>query len=115
MGAVPTATGPPGHTDVQLSSEQNKRLIPLDPKTPPSHASSPVLCEASPGLLTPICIKFISLPDPLKDFVEHQIADGRHSSVSEYVRELIRADGKRKSQERLEKMLLKGSPANPPR
>ncbi len=48
----------------------------------------------------------ISLPDPLRDFVEHQIADGRYSSVSEYIRELIRDDEKRKSQERLEQMLL---------
>ena len=50
----------------------------------------------------------ISLPDPLKEFVEHQIADGRYSSVSEYIRELIRDDEKRKSQERLEQMLLEG-------
>jgi antitoxin ParD1/3/4 len=50
----------------------------------------------------------ISLPDPLKDFVEHQIADGRYSSVSEYIRELIREDEKRKAQERLETMLLEG-------
>jgi antitoxin ParD1/3/4 len=50
----------------------------------------------------------ISLPDPLKGFVEHQIAGGRYSSVSEYIRELIRDDEKRKSQERLEQMLLEG-------
>ena len=34
----------------------------------------------------------ISLPDPLKQFVDGQIAEGRYSSVSEYVRELIRRD-----------------------
>jgi antitoxin ParD1/3/4 len=50
----------------------------------------------------------ISLPDPLKEFVEHQIAEGRYSSVSEYVRELIREDEKRKAQERLEALLLEG-------
>jgi antitoxin ParD1/3/4 len=50
----------------------------------------------------------ISLPDPLKEFVEHQVADGRYSSVSEYIRELIRDDEKRKAQERLEGMLLEG-------
>jgi len=32
----------------------------------------------------------ISLPDPLKNFVDHQIAEGRYSSVSEYIRELRR-------------------------
>lgn len=50
----------------------------------------------------------ISLPDPLKEFVDHQIADGRYSSVSEYIRELIRADEKRKAESRLEALLLEG-------
>ena len=50
----------------------------------------------------------ISLPDPLKEFVDHQIADGRYSSVSEYIRELIREDEKRKAETRLEALLLEG-------
>jgi antitoxin ParD1/3/4 len=50
----------------------------------------------------------ISLPDPLKDFVESQITSGRYSSVSEYVRELIRDDEKRKAEQRLEVLLLEG-------
>ena len=50
----------------------------------------------------------ISLPDPLKQFVDCQIAQGRYSSVSEYVRELIRADEKRKAEEHLEAKLLEG-------
>ncbi len=50
----------------------------------------------------------ISLPDPLKKFVDMQIAEGRYSSVSEYVRELIRADEKRKAEERLDSLLLEG-------
>lgn len=50
----------------------------------------------------------ISLPDPLKQFVDGQIATGRYSSASEYVRELIRADEKRKAEERLEALLLEG-------
>lgn len=50
----------------------------------------------------------ISLPDPLKEFVDHQIADGRYSSVSEYIRELIRDDEKRKAGKRLETLLLEG-------
>jgi antitoxin ParD1/3/4 len=44
----------------------------------------------------------------LKDFVDHQIAEGRYSSVSEYIRELIRDDEKRKAEERLEALLLEG-------
>lgn len=50
----------------------------------------------------------VSLPDPLKEFVDGQIASGRYSTVSEYVRELIREDEKRKAQERLEALLLEG-------
>ena len=50
----------------------------------------------------------ISLPEPLKEFVDHQIAEGRYSSASEYIRELIRGDEKRKAEERLEAMLLEG-------
>ena len=50
----------------------------------------------------------ISLPDPLKQFVEGQISTGRYSSASEYVRELIRADEKQKAADQLEALLLDG-------
>jgi len=50
----------------------------------------------------------ISLPDPLKQFVDGQVAQGRYSSTSEYMRELIRADEKLKAQEQLEAKLLAG-------
>jgi antitoxin ParD1/3/4 len=50
----------------------------------------------------------ISLPDPLMEFVDRLIAEGRYSSVSEYIRELIRDDEKRKAQEKLEALLLEG-------
>jgi antitoxin ParD1/3/4 len=50
----------------------------------------------------------ISIPNPLKKFVNQQISSGRYSSVSEYVRELIRQDEKRRAQEKLEAMLLEG-------
>jgi len=50
----------------------------------------------------------ISLPKPLKKFVDGQIASGRYSSVSEYVRELIRDDEQRKANKRLETLLLEG-------
>ena len=39
----------------------------------------------------------ISLPELLKKFVDGQIASGRYSSASEYVRELIRDDENRKA------------------
>jgi antitoxin ParD1/3/4 len=44
----------------------------------------------------------------LKEFVDHQIAEGRYSSVSEYIRELIRDGEKRKAEHRLEALLLEG-------
>ena len=50
----------------------------------------------------------ISLPDPMKKFVDGQISTGRYSSTSEYVRELIRADEKRKAEEQLGAKLLEG-------
>ena len=50
----------------------------------------------------------ISLPEPLKQFVELQIASGRYSSASEYVRELFRTDERCRAEERLEAFLLKG-------
>lgn len=50
----------------------------------------------------------ISLPEQLKQFVDGQISKGRYSSVSEYVRELIRADEKLKAEEQLEALLLEG-------
>jgi antitoxin ParD1/3/4 len=50
----------------------------------------------------------ISLPDQLKEFVDNQVGSGRYSSVSEYVRYLIREDEKRKAQEKLEVLLMEG-------
>jgi antitoxin ParD1/3/4 len=50
----------------------------------------------------------ISLPEALKEFVDQQISAGRYSSASEYVRELIRGDEKRKTDERLDALLLEG-------
>lgn len=47
----------------------------------------------------------VSLPDPMKHFVENQVRGGGYSSVSEYVRELVRADQKRKAREELETVL----------
>ena len=50
----------------------------------------------------------ISLPAPLKEFVDRQISAGRYSSASEYVRELIRDDEKRKAEERLDALQVEG-------
>ncbi len=34
----------------------------------------------------------ISLPDPMKEWVDRQIRDGKYASTSDYVRDLIRHD-----------------------
>lgn len=39
----------------------------------------------------------VSLPGPMKSWVETQTTDGRYSNVSDYVRELIRRDQARQA------------------
>jgi len=48
----------------------------------------------------------ISLPDPMKQYVEERVTAGDYSSASEYMRELVRADQKRNAKEQLELTLL---------
>jgi antitoxin ParD1/3/4 len=56
----------------------------------------------------------ISLPEPLKLFVEEQVNKGGYSTASEYLRELIRDAQRRKQHQELEAKLLAGlqSPAS---
>ena len=56
----------------------------------------------------------ISLPEPMKTFVEGEVAQGGYSSTSEYVRSLIREAQKRKAQEKLEALLLAGLESGEP-
>jgi len=49
----------------------------------------------------------ISLPEELKEYVEERLHCG-YSTPSEYVRELIREDQKRRAKERLEALLIEG-------
>jgi antitoxin ParD1/3/4 len=48
----------------------------------------------------------ISLPEPMKAFVEAQVKAGLYGSASDYIRALVRADQQRKAQEQLEAKLL---------
>ena len=50
----------------------------------------------------------VSLPEGLKAYVKERVAEGRYSTPSDYVRELIRSDQKRQAQERLDQLLLEG-------
>jgi antitoxin ParD1/3/4 len=56
----------------------------------------------------------ISLSDQLKEFVDHQVGTGRYSTVSEYVRDLIREDEKCAAQEKLEALLVEGVQSSRP-
>lgn len=50
----------------------------------------------------------ISLPESMKAFIEEQVASSGYGTVSEYVRDLIRQDQRRKHKEQLEAFLLEG-------
>lgn len=51
----------------------------------------------------------ISLPDPIKDWVEAQARTGRYSNASDYVRDLIRRDQERADRlAELQKLLNEG-------
>lgn len=49
----------------------------------------------------------VSLPEELKEYVEAQTRSG-YSTPSEYIRELIRDDQKRRAKEKLDALLLEG-------
>ena len=55
----------------------------------------------------------ISLPEPLREWIDAQITRGRYGNASEYIRDLIRRDQERRSQERLEDLLLEGTKSGP--
>lgn len=51
----------------------------------------------------------VSLPDPMKDWVESQAKSGRYSNASDYVRDLIRRDQERAGKlADLQKLLTEG-------
>ena len=50
----------------------------------------------------------ISLPEPMKIFVEEQVNKGGYSTASEYLRELIREAQRRTERQELEARLLAG-------
>ena len=56
----------------------------------------------------------ISLPEPMREFVESEVSSGNYGSASELFRELVRERQKRKAQERLENLLLEGLESGEP-
>ena len=50
----------------------------------------------------------ISLPEPMKKFIEEEVSRGGYSTVSEYIRAILREEQKRKAREELEALLMDG-------
>ena len=51
----------------------------------------------------------ISLPDPMRDWVQTQIQAGKYSSSSDYVRDLIRQDQERRdNMKRIQQAITEG-------
>lgn len=50
----------------------------------------------------------ISLPEPMKKFIEEEVSKGGYSTVSEYMRAVLREEQKRKAQEKVEALLVEG-------
>ena len=57
----------------------------------------------------------VSLPDPMKDWVEAQTRGGRYSNASDYVRDLIRRDQDRQQAVAdLQRLVTEGLESGPP-
>jgi antitoxin ParD1/3/4 len=50
----------------------------------------------------------VTLPESLKEFVDAQIAEGGHGSVSDYVIALLKEAQKRKAWDKVESLVLEG-------
>ncbi len=56
----------------------------------------------------------IALPQSMKQYVQSRVDEGGYGSVSEYVRELIHADRKRRVEERVDALLIEGLDSGEP-
>ena len=56
----------------------------------------------------------ITLPEPLREFLERQVAEGGYPTASDYVQSLLREVQKRKAKQQVEAMLLDGLKSGEP-
>jgi antitoxin ParD1/3/4 len=56
----------------------------------------------------------IALPESMKQYVQARVNEDGYSSSSEYIRDLIRADQRRKAEERIDSLLLEGIESGEP-
>lgn len=56
----------------------------------------------------------ISLPEPLKNFVDSQVKQGGYSGASDYIRDLIRDDEQRVAADKLRGLIAEGLASGAP-
>ncbi len=56
----------------------------------------------------------ISLPEPLKEWVEKQIAEGGFGTASEFIRQLLREEQQRRARIAIEEKLEEAEASGPP-
>ena len=61
----------------------------------------------------PVTSLNVSLPEPMKKFIETEVKRGGYSTPSEYVRALVRAEQKRLAEDHLERLLVEGLESGP--
>ena len=54
----------------------------------------------------PVTSLNVSLPEPMKKFIETEVKRGAYSTPSEYVRALVRAEQQRQMREKIDRNLL---------
>jgi antitoxin ParD1/3/4 len=57
----------------------------------------------------------ISLPDPLKQFVDEEVRAGGFASTSDYMRDLVRQRQRAKAEETLRQLIAEGLASGPAR
>lgn len=55
----------------------------------------------------------ISLPDPLKQFVDEEVRNGGFASTSDYMRDLVRQRQRAKAEETLRQLIAEGLASGP--
>ena len=56
----------------------------------------------------------VALPSTMKPFIREQVGPGKYQDESEYIQELVRADQRRKDEERVDILLLEGLDSGEP-
>jgi len=55
----------------------------------------------------------ISLPEPIKEYVDRQVLSGRYPSASEYIRTLVTEDQRREAKLKIQSEVLDGLNSGP--